>query len=156
MTIHQIMRCAQGTELADLLGIARTLHARQQAWEAWVGKEARGHMHLLDWQDGTLWVGVSSGTWAQWLRLRRDELLAHWTQSYPDSPVTALRCRVQPRLATLLRQTPASQNKRPANGPASSPEAAAALRVAALMVEDPQLAGAMDRLARTLEGKLRY
>lgn len=148
MSIKQIMALAGEQDSNGLLRLAHALHQRQQIWEEWMGMEARGYMHLLSWQDGCLWVGVCSGAWAQRLRLQAAELTDKWNHTFPDERVDTLKTRIQPGLRRLLKYS----GSHPAAAPRStSPEAAQALRVAALMLDDQALAKAMQRLAKTLE-----
>lgn len=149
MSIKQIMAVAGEQDSNGLLRLARALHQRQRLWEEWMGAEACGYMHLLSWQDGCLCVGVCSGAWAQRLRLQSAELTEKWNRAFPDERVHALKTRIQPGLRRLLKN---SEPHPAATTRAGSPEAAQALRVAALMLADPELAKAMQRLAKTLDG----
>lgn len=150
MAIKHISAFTRQKDGNQVLRIAQMLHARQSQWAKEIEETARTHIHLLGWEEAVLWLGVSSGTWAQWVRLHQHELTAAWNRHFPKDKTRSVKIRIQPGLESILKILPA-QPDQPALD--AGPDAAEAMRLAAFIMEDKDLAEALRKLAHTLEGK---
>lgn len=131
-------------------GIGAETGAAAAAWADVVGAAAAAHsVPVRRTRAGVLTVACSSGSWAQELTMRRDELLERLLARAPDTGVTALRFSVADHAMATLPEAPPA----PPPAPRPTPAQAAVGARAAEGLGDERLRDLVARAAAASEAR---